>query len=215
VSALEVRGVVKRLNGPPAPVLDGIDLLVEPGGIVGIVGANGAGKTTLLRVVAGLLRPDAGRVTLGRLGPERDARAYHRRVAMLSADGGLYARLTVQRHLEWWAALCFVPRGDRPGVVARALADFGLESLSARRAERLSAGQRQRVRLAMVFLPDPAVVLLDEPDARLDEHALTLISDRLGHHTQRGGIAVWAAPEGREAPLPADRVAVLREGRLG
>jgi ABC-2 type transport system ATP-binding protein len=214
VSALALRGIVKRLTGPSAPVLDGLDLVVEPGRTVGIAGANGAGKTTLLRVTAGLLRPDAGRVTLGELDPERTPRPYHRRVALLSADGGLYARLTVTRHLQWWAAMSYLPREERDDRVRAVLADFELSELAGRRVERLSAGQRQRVRLAMAFLPRPELVLLDEPDARLDEDGLALLSARMAEHAQRDGLTVWAAPEGRTELLPCDELRLLSEGRL-
>jgi heme ABC exporter ATP-binding subunit CcmA len=214
VSALEVREVVKRLNGPPTPVLDGLDLTIDHGQTVGIAGANGAGKTTLLRVIAGLLVPDEGRVALGRLDPERDQSRYRRRVGLLSADGGLYARLTVRGHLEWWVAMSYVPRESREELVDAGLRDFALVDLSARRVERLSAGQRQRVRLAMTFLPRPALVLLDEPDARLDEDGLALLADRVQEHTNSGGLVAWAAPEGRTAVLPCDELRHLRHGRL-
>ena len=211
---LELRGVVKALAGPTGPVLAGVDLSLPPGVTSGVAGPNGAGKTTLLRVVAGLLVPDAGTVSLGGFDPGRTRRDYQRRVALLSADGGLYARLSVRRHLHWWAAMAHVPRGRRAGLVGGVLADFGLEDLAGRRVERLSAGQRQRVRLAMTFLPAPVVVLLDEPDTRLDDDGLEALARRLAQHGARGGIALWAAPEGRTGSLPADRVLTLRDGLL-
>jgi heme ABC exporter ATP-binding subunit CcmA len=214
VSTLELRGVVKRLVGPPRPVLDGIDLTIEPGQTIGIAGTNGAGKTTLLRVTAGLLAPDAGTVALGELDSERASRLYHRHVGLLSADGNLYARLTVRRHLQWWAAMSYVPREQRDERVRAALDDFALGELGDRRVERLSAGQRQRVRLAMTFLPRPTLLLLDEPDARLDEDGLALLATALGEHARRGGVAAWAAPHGRTDLLPCDALRHIADGRL-
>jgi ABC-2 type transport system ATP-binding protein len=214
VQALELRGVVKRLPGPVEPVLDGLDLHVPAGGTIGVVGANGAGKTTMLRVASGLLRPDHGTVAFGGLEPEHSRRAFHAQVALLSADGGLYARLSVRRHLEWWAAMAYVPRPQRAGRVATALEAFALGELADRRVERLSAGQRQRVRLAMTFLPGPAVLLLDEPDSRLDDEAVALLARRLAGHAAGGGIAVWTAPEGRAPALARDDLLVLDRGRL-
>jgi ABC-2 type transport system ATP-binding protein len=214
VQALELRGVVKRLPGPVEPVLDGLDLHVPAGGTIGVVGANGAGKTTMLRVASGLLRPDRGTVAFGGLEPEHSKRAFHSQVALLSADGGLYARLSVRRHLEWWAALAYVPRAQRAARIAAALDGFALGELAARRVERLSAGQRQRVRLAMTFLPGPAVLLLDEPDSRLDDEAVALLARRLAEHSDGGGIAVWTAPEGRAPALARDALLLLDRGRL-
>ncbi|MFL5845922.1 MAG: ATP-binding cassette domain-containing protein [Solirubrobacteraceae bacterium] len=213
-AALRVQGVVMRLPGLERPVLDGADLVVAPGQSVGILGANGAGKTTFLRVVAGLLAPDAGTVALGALALADDERAYHRRVALLSADGGLYARLSVRRHLAWWAAMAFVPPDRRAPSIAAEVEAFALDELLDRRVERLSAGQRQRVRLAMAFLPAPDLVLLDEPESRLDEDALELVGRRMAAHAAAGGITAWAAPEGRAPDLPADALVVLRDGRL-
>lgn len=214
MSTLELDGVVMRLAGPARPVLDGLDLVLEPGRTLGVAGANGAGKTTLLRVIAGLLRPSAGTVRLGGLDPERTAREYHRRVALLSADGGLYARLSVRRHLEWWASMTYVRAADRRARVDAALSDFALRGLAGRRAERLSAGQRQRVRLAMTFLPAASLLLLDEPDTRLDEAGLEVLGERMAEHARKGGLTVWAAPEGRTGGLPCDELRTLREGRL-
>ena len=214
VDALELRGVVKRLPGPPDPVLDGVDLRVEQGRTFGVVGANGAGKTTLLRIAAGLLRPDSGTVTAGGLDPEHAPRTYHARVAMLSADGGLYARLSVRRHLEWWASMAHVPRARRAAAIAATLDGFALRDLVDRRVERLSVGQRQRMRLAMTFLPHPSILLLDEPDSSLDDDGLGLLAERMREHAARGGITVWAAPERNAAALECDELLLLRGGQL-
>ena len=214
MDALELRGVVKRLPGPAEPVLDGVDLRVPVGRTVGIVGANGAGKTTLLRIASGLLRPDAGTVRVGDLDPEHAARDYHSRVAMLSANGGLYARLTVRRHLDWWAAMAHVPRAQRPARIAAALDGFAMRELVDRRVERLSVGQRQRMRLAMTFLPRPSILLLDEPDASLDDDGLALLADRVREHAAEGGLTLWAAPERNAAALTRDELLLLRDGRL-
>src|SRR5207245_1771342 len=136
----------------------------------------------LLRILAGLFLPDAGTVSLDGLDPVRQRRAYQRRLGFLAAgQGALYARLTVKGHLAYWARLALLPARDRRLAVILALGQFDLLALAANRVDRLSTGQRQRVRLAMAFLHDPDVVLLDEPSNSLDEVGLdrlrTVIDD--------------------------------------
>jgi ABC-2 type transport system ATP-binding protein len=210
---LAVHEVVKRFG--ELTVLDGVELELEPGEAVLVAGRNGAGKTTLLRIAAGLIAPDQGVVSAFGLSPERRARDYRRRVGLLSAgDRGLYARLTVRQNLEFNAALALIPNARRAAAIDRALARFSLEPLSPRRVDRISLGQRQRVRLALAFLTDPGLVLLDEPSTSLDEAGIAGLREALADVTARGGAALWCAPTGTPPALPADRAYVLEQGVL-
>ena len=211
--ALELRGIEKAWGS--RRVLDRVDIRIEPGAAVHVSGRNGSGKTTLLRIAAGLIEPDAGRVSLDGLHPIRDRRAYQRRLGFLSAgDRGLYARLGVRDHLTLWARLAFVPRRDTRSVVDRALDRFGLGELACRRVERLSMGQRQRVRLAGALLHDPTLILLDEPRNSLDGDGLALLAGLLEQHRANGGAIVWCCPTGERAELAFDAAYELSGGRL-
>jgi ABC-type multidrug transport system ATPase subunit len=215
VNSLELRGIVKRWRGAPRPVLDGIDFTVEPGTLVRVDGVNGAGKTTLLRIAAAIITPDSGSVRLGRIDPEVDRRAFHSQVAFLAAGNtGLYARLKVRQQLAWWARMCFLPRADREERVDAALDRWGIAELAGRRLDRLSMGQRQRVRLAMTFLPDPNLVLLDEPRNSLDEAGLEVLNRELHALADRGGAGVWCAPAGEPAALDFDESWLLSAAAL-
>lgn len=211
-----VSGVVKSWRGVPQPVLRGIDLTLEPGSAVHLAGRNGAGKTTLLRIIAGLIRPDDGGVSIAGLDPERQRVEYQRRLGFLPAgDRGLYARLSVARHLDLWARVSFVDGSRRREVVERALDRFALRDLARRRVDRLSMGQRQRLRLAGLLLHSPALLLLDEPCSSLDEEGVGLMADALDERLERGGAVLWCSPSG-EGPsrLPLDRALMLEGGRL-
>jgi ABC-type multidrug transport system ATPase subunit len=215
VNSLELRGIVKRWRGAAQPVLDGIDFTLAPGMLVRIDGVNGAGKTTLLRIAAAIITPDAGTVRLGPIDPERQRREFHSRVAFLAAGNtGLYARLKVRQQLVWWSRMCFMPRDTREARVDAALAAWGIDHLADRRLDRLSMGQRQRIRLAMTFLPDPDVVLLDEPRNSLDEDGLEALAGQLRALAARGGAGVWCAPAGEPAALDFDESWLLRTGGL-
>jgi ABC-2 type transport system ATP-binding protein len=200
---------------PDHPVLRDATLELEPGRVACLVGGNGAGKTTLLRVAVGLLEPEVGRVSLDGLDPTQDRRAYQRRLGYVPAgNGGLYARLKVHQHLALWSDLALVGRAQRADRVAAAISAFALEDLAANRVDRLSTGQRQRVRLAMGFLHDPDVVLLDEPHASLDDAGLSSLSAALEKVTNRGGAVMWCAPKFGNVELRADDHIALRDGRL-
>jgi ABC-type multidrug transport system ATPase subunit len=212
---LVVRDVRKRWPGRDAPTLDGLDLEMTPGDVVSVTGRNGAGKTTLLRILGGLLEPDRGVVELGGLRLGRARRAYQREIGLLTpGDRGLYARLTVARHLDLWARLALLDGGARGAAVRAASAQFDLGEIAGARVDRLSMGQRQRVRLALAFLHAPRLVLLDEPATSLDTVALDLLRRAVGDTAARGGMCLAVGPEGVDTGVPARRSLVLRDGRL-
>jgi ABC-type multidrug transport system ATPase subunit len=162
-----------------------------------------------------LIRPDEGRVALCGLSPERDRRAFYQRLGFLSAgDRGLYNRLTVRQNLDFAAGLALLPRTRKRAAVVAALERFDLGSLERRRVDRMSMGQRQRARLALTFLHDPSVVLLDEPRTSLDQFGVGLLGAALEDLTRRGGTAVWCSPAGDEPPVNIDRSYILRDGTL-
>lgn len=176
-------------------VLDDVRLELEPGATAWLGGSNGVGKTTLLRIIAGLIAPNEGEVTLDGLRPQRDRRKYQSRVGLLSAgDRGLYARLSVRQNLDFWARLALLSRAGAGDAVRDALAQFSLIELADARADRISLGQRQRVRLALAFLHTPQLVLLDEPANSLDDDGLRLTADAIRSLNRRGGIAIWCSP---------------------
>jgi ABC-2 type transport system ATP-binding protein len=196
-------------------VLRGIDLDVAPGTLTGIGGRNGAGKTTLLRIATAILTPDAGTVTIDGISSEGDWREYHQRIGFLSAgDRGLYARVSVRAHLDYCARIAFIPRERRQQAVDAAMVRFGLTELAKRRADRLSQGQRQRLRLALTLVHDPKVLLLDEPRNSLDDEGLNMLSDAISQVLARRGAVIWCSPAGEEQPVGFDRRFIIEDGLL-
>jgi ABC-type multidrug transport system ATPase subunit len=215
VPVLRARSLVKRWGRKAPPVLAGAELTLRPGEFVAIVGRNGVGKTTLLRILCGLIDAEEGSVRVGGLSPRRDRRRFHQSVSFLPATNtGLYARLTVRQNLDLWSRLALLPRVRRGDAVDAALQDFALAELAPRRADRLSMGQRQRVRLALATLHGPRVLLLDEPVNSLDGDGVGMLLSVLERHRRAGGCAVWCAPEVDGRALGLDRSLTLREGRL-
>ena len=212
---LALTGIVKSWPSQAGPVLAGVDLDVAPGTTVAISGRNGAGKTTLLRIAAGLIAPEAGSVRVCGLDVERERTEFQRRVGFLAAgNSGLYARLKVRHHLEMWSRLALVPRRERREAIEHATDAFALGPLRGRRVDRLSMGQRQRLRLALAFVHAPRVALLDEPATSLDGEGIALLERALAALTARGGAAVVCVPSGWEQALAIDRSLVLSSGHL-
>jgi len=212
---LELRGVVKRWPKVPAPVLDAVDLVVRRGENVAISGRNGAGKTTLLRVAAGLLAADAGTVRIAGLDPERHRAACQARIGYLAAgNSGLYGRLRVEQHLQFWARLALMPRWRRDEAIAAACETFALDELRGSRVDRLSMGQRQRVRLALALLHGPDLALLDEPRTSLDDEGTEILRRAVRRLTVRGGSVVVCAPTAEDAGIPFDRCELIAGGTM-
>lgn len=200
---------------PGNRVIDDLELTLEPGTLTWIGGSNGVGKTTMLRVLAGLIGPTEGHVHVFGLHPERDRRAYQQRLSFLSATGtGLYARLSVRRQLDYTARIAFLPRERRPLAVEESIRRFSLAELAEHRVDRLSMGQRQRVRLAMTFIKEPDLVLLDEPRNSLDGEGAAMLVAAVHEVVERSGAVVWCSPLGESLGLRFDRQMILEQGKL-
>jgi ABC-2 type transport system ATP-binding protein len=212
---LSLEGIHKRWHKNQAPILDGVDLRLDLGTKTWIGGRNGAGKTTLLRIAAGLIDPDKGRVHAWGFGPHDKRSRYHRLVAFLPAgDRGLYARLSVRHQLRFWAAMAMIDRAAREERVEETIDAFDLRELADQRVDRMSMGQRQRVRIAMTFLPEPETVLLDEPLTSLDSEGAVVLDRAIEGLIDRGGALLWCSPSGDHPEHEFDRDWMLEAGRL-
>ena len=213
--ALALRGVSKAWDKGRVPVLDEVDLDLDIGAKVRIAGRNGVGKTTLMRIAAGLIDPDRGRAEVWGTSAIEHPQRYQRLVSFLPAgDRGLYARLSVRRQLDFWARIAMVPRGEVAARVEEAIETFDLRELADRRVDRMSMGQRQRLRIAMTFLTRPDVVLLDEPLTSLDGEGAQLLYAAIERVLDEGGAVLWCSPAGERVDFEFDRTYLLEAGRL-
>jgi len=212
---LELERLYHKWKGPKPPVLDDVSLTLRSGEVTWVGGRNGVGKTTLLRLAAGILLPQRGSVRMGELTPSSKGNLYRRRIGFLSAgDRGLQARLRVAQQLDFWARLAYVPRERRAELVAVSLQRFELEEFAERRVDRMSMGQRQRIRLAMAFLHEPIVVLLDEPRNSLDDDGYRLLGEQIEVAAGGGATVLWCSPRGEDRVLASDAGYTLEDGHL-
>ena len=169
----------------------------------------------MLRIAAGLIEPDKGRAEVWGIAPNENRARYQQLVSFLPAgDRGLYARLTVKRQLEFWARIAMVPRERFRERVDGAIETFDLHELAERRVDRMSMGQRQRLRIAMTFMAEPEIVLLDEPLTSLDSEGGVLIQAAIAKVLSRDGAVLWCSPSGEHLDMTFDAHWMLEQGKL-
>lgn len=217
MSRIDIRGLSHRYdNGHPS--LDRIDLTVAEGEFLALVGPSGSGKTSLLRTVAGFLRPAAGTVSIGGIevaSPGAWVPPERRGLGMVFQDHAVWPHLSVGDNVGYPLRIRGAPRRERLARVREILELVGLEGYEDRSPSSLSGGQRQRVSLARAVAARPAALLLDEALSSLDEPLRARLRVELKALTRtRGLTAVHVTHDRAEALALADRVAVLREGRI-
>jgi heme ABC exporter ATP-binding subunit CcmA len=207
--AVQLRAAVALAGRFPA--LAGVDLSVESGEVVLVVGANGAGKTSLLRVCAGLLPVTSGQALVLGVDLTEDHTAVRRHVGLLGHAAPLYDELSAAENVRFSVRALGLPASageqalERLGLVGR---------LRTTPAGRLSAGQRRRVALAALVARRPALWLLDEPHAGLDAPARSLLAELIGEAIADGAAVLLSSHEPEYSVPLADRVVVMGGGRI-
>lgn len=206
--AVETRSLGKALGG--RPVLRRLDLAVGHGDALAVIGSNGAGKTTLLRLLAGALRPDQGQVLWfhGESAARSDVRG---RIGVVGHRHYLYDGLSALENLQFYARLYRVARPSRRA--AELLEWAGLARAASRPVALFSRGMAQRLSLARALLADPELLLLDEPEAGLDQSGRLLVREALTRHLSAGGAAVIASHDLAFLAGAAPRAVWLSRGR--
>jgi ABC-2 type transport system ATP-binding protein len=203
--AVSLRGLVKTFG--PVTAVAGLDLQIAPGEIVAFLGPNGAGKTSTIDVVLGLSRPTQGEVDVFGL-PPVDAVAGGL-VSAVMQTGGLLKDLTVAETVRLTASLY---RDPRP--VAEVMERAGLTEIAGRQVGTCSGGEQQRLRFALALLPDPELLILDEPTTGMDVEARRAFWDAIRQDAARGRTVMFATHYLQEADAYADRIVLIRQGRI-
>jgi len=208
--AISVRGVVKSYDD--VHVLRGVDLEVEQGSIVALLGSNGAGKTTLVRILSTLLRSDDGAATVAGFDVATQGSDVRGSISLTGQYAAVDEILTGRENLVLVARLRHLAR---PGDVAdELLARFSLTDAGGRRAGTYSGGMRRRLDIAMSLVGRPPVVFLDEPTTGLDPQARVEVWDAVRELADAGTTVLLTTQYLDEAEHLADRIAILHEGRI-
>jgi ABC-2 type transport system ATP-binding protein len=212
---IRMRGVTKRFGSTEA--LRGVDLDVEPGQIVALLGANGAGKSTLVRIAATTVIADEGTVEIGGCDAlTHPASARAQAGIVFNEERSFYWRLSGRENLEFFAALHALGRRAARGRVDEALEAVDLADVGDRRVDRYSSGMRARLGLARALLGRPAVLLLDEPTRSLDPLASIAVRQLVRRLALVPGAAVlFVTHDLHEAAEMASNIVILAHGRVG
>ncbi|WP_063000509.1 ABC transporter ATP-binding protein [Nocardia mikamii] len=206
---IELRGLTKTFRSSAGPVraVDGLDLTVTAGEVVAFLGPNGAGKSTSIDMMLGLLRPDAGTARI--LGGTPAEAIAAGRVSAVLQSGGLLPDLTVGETVRVVASLHRNPRPARE-VLVRA----GIDGIADRMVGKCSGGQQQRLRFALALLPDPDLLILDEPTTGMDVEGRRDFWNAIRADAGLGRTVVFATHYLDEADAYADRIVLVRGGRV-
>ena len=211
VAALALRGLCKTFA---RPAVDHLDLTVRPGEIYALLGQNGAGKTTTLRMVAGLLRPDAGDIAVFGIDARRSSVEAKRIVAWLPDDPMLYDKLTPVEYLEFVAGLWRVPPAQARERAEELLHYLGLWDQRGERCEGFSRGMKQKAALAGALIHDPRLLILDEPLTGLDAAVARQVKDLLVARAAAGCTIIMTTHILEVAERLAQRIGIIDKGRL-
>jgi ABC-2 type transport system ATP-binding protein len=210
-SALDVRGLTKRFD---RLAVDALDLAVRPAEFYALVGPNGAGKTTTLRMVAGLLKADAGAVSIFGIDALNDPIAAKQMMAWVSDEPMIYDKLTPLEYLEFIAGLWGIDPRVSQKSAHELLVSLGLEPHLNERCEGFSKGMRQKVALAGALVHDPRLIILDEPLTGLDAVSARHVKGLLGDRVRSGCTVIMTTHILEVAERMADRIGVIASGRL-
>jgi sodium transport system ATP-binding protein len=195
-------------------VLRGISLEAHAGEIFGLLGPNGAGKTTTLRVIFTLLAPDAGTVEVLGFDTRTEPQEVRRRVGVVTAEIGVYPRLSARENITYFAQLSGLVDGDLDQKVRGVIDRLDMVPFADERAESLSSGQKQKVAIARAVVHDPPVLMFDEPTSNLDVLASREIREFMVESKQRGKCVVFSTHVLHDAERLCDRVTIIHQGRV-
>ncbi|HEY69179.1 MAG TPA: ABC transporter ATP-binding protein [Anaerolineae bacterium] len=194
--------------------VDGVSLRVQSGEILALLGPNGAGKTTTIRMLASILRPSRGRATVAGYDVLDQADDVHRCIGLLTEHHGLYTRMRAREYLSFFGRVHALPEDYLKNQIDTLLQSYGLSAHADRRLGEYSRGMRQKLVLVRSLLHDPPVLLLDEPTSAMDPASARMVRQRIVELRSSKRAVVVCTHNLHEAEELADRIAIIREGRI-
>ena len=216
MNVLEIDGLCKtfRTRAKTVEAVRSVSFSLAAGEILAFLGPNGAGKTTTIKMIAGLVRPDAGAVRVMGVDPNRDARALREVGSVLEGNRNTYWRLAPEENIEYFGVLKGLPRRTARRRALALLEEFGLGDKRGVATQKLSRGMQQQVALAVALIHEPKLLLLDEPTLGLDVNAAERMKRIVRDVAARGHAVLLSTHQLAVAEEVAGRVAIINQGRI-
>jgi ABC-2 type transport system ATP-binding protein len=210
---IETNDLSKKFNNDFWAV-DGVNLCVEPGKILALLGQNGAGKTTTVRMLTALLTPTRGWARVAGYDVTRNPRAIRANVGVLTEQHGLYMRMTGEEYLEFFGKVYGLEPHARKTRSDELLQYFGIAEAAQRRCGEYSKGMKQKLALARALMHDPSVLLLDEPTSAMDPESSRLVRDEIARLRSSQRTIIICTHNLSEAEALADSIAIIYRGKI-
>jgi sodium transport system ATP-binding protein len=195
-------------------VINNVSFTVENGQITGLLGPNGAGKTTLLRIIATLMTPDSGSITVDGHDVLSDGNAVRRNIGVLSDSRGIYPRLTARENIKYFGELQGLPGDFLEARIEELLRALRITSIADRMVEGFSQGERMKVAIARALVHDPNTILLDEPTNGLDIMSIRSLRDLLRDLHGNNKCVLFSSHVMQEVSALCHRIVILGCGRV-
>jgi len=201
-------------GGAHLTAVDNVSFVCSPGRVFSLLGPNGAGKTTMLRMIATMLKPDAGRITVAGCDTVREQEGVRGRIGFLTGTTGLYARLTPHEIISYYGELHGIEKKRLEKRREELFFTLGIEGFANRRTGSLSSGMKQKVSIARTMIHDPEVLVFDEPTVGLDVVTSKSIMTLIRGCRDQGKTVVFSTHIMGEVSLLSDDLAIIHRGRL-
>nr|WP_320116027.1 ABC transporter ATP-binding protein [uncultured Desulfuromonas sp.] len=211
--ALEAKSLVKQYRGQECPAVNGMDLSLHAGELIGLLGPNGAGKTTTISMLSTLMRPDSGTLTLHGVDALRSPQKVRRLIGMVPQELALYPSLTLAENLRFFGRLYGLTGSPLERALAWSADVTGLEEVTGRRIDTFSGGMKRRANLAAGIIHQPRILFLDEPTVGIDAQSRHQILTNLRQLNEDGMTMVYTTHYMEEVSQLCQRVVVIDEGR--
>jgi sodium transport system ATP-binding protein len=211
-AAVRVERLEKTLGANK--VLRGISFEAQAGEIFGLLGPNGAGKTTTLRIICTLLSPDAGSVEVLGFGTRTASEEVRRRIGVVTADIGVYPRLSARENIEYFARLCGLSGAELARRVDAVIERLDMGTFAKQRAESLASGRKQKMAIGPAIVHDSEVLMFYEPTSNLDVLASKEVREFMIEAKGRGKCVIFSTHVMHDAERMCDRLTILHEGQV-
>ena len=211
---IEVRDLSKWFPGSAAPAVDGIRFSVHPGEVFGLLGPNGAGKTTTLRMLCTVLKPTGGTATVAGFDVSEQPSEVRRHVGFLSANTGVYDRMTAWEMVSYYGRLNMIPPDELRVRMDELFATLQMDTFRDVPGAKMSTGMKQKVSIARALVNDPPVLIFDEPTAGLDILVQRAVLESIKQLRGRGKTIIFSTHIMREVEKLCDRVAIMSKGKI-